>query len=184
MIALHSIINTFSPEEQQKFIAYLEKKNKRKDSKNIKLFQLIARGESNPEAICHHLYKNGKSNAYHALRKRLFQSLIDFTANKNLEDENSTEMLIIKYILASRTYLLQKNYNIAYKILDKAERLADEHLLFPMLNEIYHTKIQYAPNYPKIDLESLILKQKENQEKHLLEDRLNIVYAKLKTIIN
>ena len=184
MIALHSIINTFSPEEQQKFIAYLEKKNKRKDSKNIKLFQLIARGESNPEAICHHLYKNGKSNAYHALRKRLFQSLIDFTANKNLEDENSTEMLIIKYILASRTYLLQKNYSIAYKILDKAERLADEHLLFPMLNEIYHTKIQYAPNYPKIDLESLILKQKENQEKHLLEDRLNIVYAKLKTILN
>ena len=93
-------------------------------------------------------------------------------------------MLIIKYILASRTYLLQKNYSIAYKILDKAERLADEHLLFPMLNEIYHTKIQYAPNYPKIDLESLILKQKENQEKHLLEDRLNIVYAKLKTILN
>jgi hypothetical protein len=37
MIALKSIINTFNPEDQQKFILYLEQKNKRKDTKNIKL---------------------------------------------------------------------------------------------------------------------------------------------------
>ncbi|WP_299125213.1 hypothetical protein [uncultured Winogradskyella sp.] len=184
MIAIKSIIDTFSSEDQQKFIAYLEQKNKRKDTKNIKLFKLLTKGEADSKAICNHLYNSNQNNAYHALRKRLFQSLIDFTANKNLEDENSIDMQIIKYILASRTYLLQKNYEIAYKILDKAERLADEHLLFPILNEIYHTKIQYAANYPKIDLEELIIKQKENQEKHQLEDQLNVVYAKLKSVLN
>ncbi|EDP72235.1 hypothetical protein FBALC1_14077 [Flavobacteriales bacterium ALC-1] len=184
MIALKSIIDTFNPEEQLKFIAYLEQKNKRKDTKNIQLFKLLVRGDQDSKSICNQLYKTTQSNAYHALRKRLFQSLIDFTANKNLEDENSIDMQIIKYILASRTYLLQKNYDIAYKILDKAERLADEHLLFPILNEIYHTKIQYAPNYSKIDLEALILRQKENQKKHQLEDQLNIVYAKLKSVLN
>jgi hypothetical protein len=184
MIAIKSIINTFNIEDQQKFIAYLEQKNKRNDTKNIKLFKLLAKGNIDSKAICKQLYNKEKSNAYHALRKRLFQSLIDFTANKNLEGENSIDMQIIKYILASRTYLLQKNYHIAYKILDKAERLADEHLLFPILNEIYHTKIQYAPNYPKIDLVELILKQKENQKKHQLEDQLNIVYAKLKSVLN
>lgn len=184
MIALKSIIDAFSVEDQQKFIAYLQQKNKRKDTKNIELFRLMTKPELDSKSICYQLYKVDNCNAYHALRKRLFQSLIDFTANKNLEDENSIDMQIIKYILASRTYLLQKNYEIAYKILDKAERFADEHLLFPILNEIYHTKIQYAPNYPKIDLDNLILKQKENRKKHILEDQLNIVYAQLKSVLN
>jgi hypothetical protein len=184
MIALKSIIDAFSLEDQQRFIAYLQQKNKRKDTKNIELFRLMTKPELDSKSICYQLYKVDNCNAYHALRKRLFQSLIDFTANKNLEDENSIDMQIIKYILASRTYLLQKNYEIAYKILDKAERLADEHLLFPILNEIYHTKIQYAPNYPKIDLDNLIIKQKENRKKHILEDQLNIVYAQLKSVLN
>lgn len=184
MIALNSIIDTFNQEDQQKFIIYLQKKNKRKDAKNIDLFKLIAKSNLDATSICKKLYHTKNSNAYHALRKRLFQSLIDFTANKNLEDENSLDMQIIKYILASRTFLLQKNYDIAFKILDKAERIADDHLLFPILNEIYHTKIQYAPNYPKVNLNQLILKQKENQKKHQIEDQLNIVYAQLKTVLN
>ena len=184
MIGIKSIISTFTTEDHQRFVNYLQQKNKRKDTKNIQLFKLLANSNDDSKSICLQLYKTKKSNAYHALRKRLFQSLIDFTANKNLEDENSTDMQIVKYILASRTFLLQNNYDIAYKILDKAERLADEHLLFPILNEIYHTKIQYASNYPKVDLEDLIIKQKENQKKHQLEDQLNIVYAKLKAMLN
>ncbi|MUU78912.1 hypothetical protein [Winogradskyella endarachnes] len=184
MIEINSIISTFSSEEHQKFVNYLQQKNKRKDTKNVQLFKLIASGNEDSTSICKKLYNTKKSNAYHALRKRLFQSLIEFTANKNLEDENSVDMQIVKYILASRTFLIQNNFKIAYKILDKAERLADEHLLFPMLNEIYHTKIQYASNYPKVDLNDLILKQKENQKKHQLEDQLNIVYAKLKSVLN
>lgn len=184
MIEIKSIINTLSTEDHQKFVNYLQQKNKRKDTKNIQLFKLLANNIDDSRSICKQLYNTEKSNAYHALRKRLFQSLIDFTANKNLEDENSVDMQIVKYILASRTFLLQNNFKIAFKILDKAERLADEHLLFPMLNEIYHTKIQYASNYPKIDLNELIIKQKENQNKHQLEDQLNIVYAKLKSVLN
>ncbi len=184
MTDLTTIINALSTKEQHKFVAYLEDKNKRKDTKNVLLFKLIAKSELDSKSICTQLYKVEQCNAYHALRKRLFQSLIDFTANKNLEDENSTDMQIIKYILASRTYLLQNNFEIAYKILDKAERIAEEHSLYPILNEIYHTKIQYAPNYSKVNLKDLIKKQTENHKKHLLEDQLNIVYAKLKSVLN
>ncbi|SDI39866.1 hypothetical protein [Winogradskyella thalassocola] len=184
MTGIKSIIDTLTAKDHQKFVNYLQQKNKRKDTKNIQLFKLLATSNDDSKAICKHLYNVDNSNAYHALRKRLFQSLIDFTANQNLEDENSVDMQIIKYILASRTFLLQNNFSIAYKILDKAERLADEHLLFAMLNEIYHTKIQYASKYPKIDLEELIIKQEENQKKHQLEDQLNIVYAKLKSMLH
>ena len=96
MIALKSIIDTFSPDDQQKFVVYLEQKNKRKDTKNIQLFKLLTKDEDDSKSICYQLYKTSQNNAYHALRKRLFQSLIDFTANKNLEDENSIDMQIIK----------------------------------------------------------------------------------------
>lgn len=184
MLALKAIIETYNKEEQQQFVNYLKTKNKRSDTKNIKLFQLLGQSELDSKSICRTLYKVDNCNAYHALRKRLFQSLIEFTANKNLEDENSIDIQIIKYVLASRSYLIQKNYDIAFKILDKAERLAEDHMLFPILNEIYHTKIQYAPNYPKVDLDILIKKQRENQKKHQLEDQLNVVYAQLKTVLN
>ena len=184
MTDIKSIIDTLNTNEQLQFTNYLKQKNKRTDTKNIQLFKLLASGETDTKFICQKLYKQQNKNAYHALRKRLFDSLIDFTANKNLEDENSIDIQIIKYLLASRTFLLQNNLKTAYKLLDKAERMADENSLFPILNEIYHTKIQYAPTYPEADLETLIQKQIENRKKHQLEDQLNMVYAKLKSVLN
>ncbi|WP_044403101.1 hypothetical protein [Lacinutrix sp. Hel_I_90] len=183
MTNLNEIISTFSNDEQQRFIYYLEKKNKRKDTKNIALFKLLVKDDANVKTIQQKLYKGTKKNAYHALRKRLYQSIIDFIANTNLEEENSTDMQIIKYVLASRTFLAHKQFKVAYKILDKAEGLASEHLLFPILNEIYHTKIQYAYANPSVDIDVVIEKFKANQKNYILEDQLNIVYAKIRQTI-
>jgi len=184
MTNLNNIISTLSSEEQQQFINYLEYKNKRKDTKNIILFRLLAKNEFDSKTICSILYKTPSKDAYHALRKRLYQSIIDFIANSNLKEENSIDMQIIKYILASRTFLNLKHYKVAYNILDKAETIAAEHHLFAILNEIYHTKIQYAYANPQLDLNALIVKFKNNQKNHYLEDQLNIVYAKIKQTLN
>ncbi|WP_034061693.1 hypothetical protein [Lacinutrix jangbogonensis] len=184
MTNLNEIITTLSKDEKQLFINHLEKKNKRTDTKNITLFKLLARNELDSKAIFKKLYNKNQKNAYHALRKRLYQSIIDFIANTSLEEENSIDMQVIKYVLASRTFLVHKQYKVAYKILDKAETIANDHLLFPILNEIYHTKIQYAYANPSADLEDLIEKSKNNQKNYLLEDQLNIVYAKIRQIIS
>jgi len=181
---LEQIIVTFSVEEQQQFIQYLEKKNKRSDTKNIVLLKLIAKQELASNEIQNKLYASKNKDAYHALRKRLYQSLIDFTANAILAEENSTDMQIIKYILASRTFLTHKQYKVAYKILDKAETIAQEHLMFPLLNEIYHTKIQYAYTSHSEGIDKLIKKFKANQKNNFLEDELNIVYAKIRNTLN
>ena len=181
---IKSIVSTFSIEEQQRFISYLEKKNKRNDTKNIQLFKLLVKDEYLSNEICIKLYSNDNKVAYHALRKRLFHSLIDFIANVNLEAENSVDMQIIKYIIASRNFLLHNKPKVAYKILDKAEAFASEHQLFSILNEIYHTKIQYAYTNPAIDINVLIDAFKDNQKNHFLEDQLNIVYAKIRQILN
>ncbi len=184
MTDLNAIILSFSTEEQRQFIGFLEKKNKRNDIKNILLFKLIVKDSLSSKEICLKLYQSNKQNAYHALRKRLYQSLIDFIANMSLEEESSIEMQIIKYILASRSFLHHKQYILAYKILDKAETLAEEHYLFPLLNEIYHTKIQYAYLNPYADIEILTQKFQDNQKQHYLEEQLNIVYAKIRQTLH
>ena len=184
MTDLNAIVSTFSAEDEQRFINYLERKNKRKDIKNITLFKLLAQNELSSKEICITIYKSYKKDAYHALRKRLYQSLIDFIANSNLEEENSVDMQIIKYILASRTFLIHKKPKIAYHILNKAETLAQEHHLFPILNEIYHTKIQYAYLNPSIDINDLIVKFRQNQKQHFIEEELNLVYAKIRQMLS
>jgi hypothetical protein len=184
MNPLNNIVSTFSFEEQQKFIKFLERKNKRNDTKNVKLFNLLLKTDLSSKAICLKLYGCQKKDAYHALRKRLYQSVIEFTANQGLQDENSVEMQIIKYILASRSFLLQKQYSVAYNILNKAELLAIEYYLFPLLNEIYHTKIQYAYAYPLANLDALISAFKNNQMNLHVEDALNIVYSKIRITLN
>lgn len=183
-MSLHAIISTFTTEEQQRFISYLEKKNKRNDIKNIQLFKLLVKNELTSKELCIKLYKSDNKDAYHALRKRLHQSLIDFIANRNLEEENSVEMQLIKFVLASRTFFLHNKPKVAFKILDKAEILAEEHHLFTILNEIYHTKIQYAHRNPSLNIEDLIEKFKQNQKINYLEDQLNIVYAKIRQTLN
>lgn len=184
MTNLNEIITTFSKDERLLFVNYLEKKNKRSDTKNIALFKLLAKNELDSKAIFLKLYNKNQKDAYHALRKRLYQSIIDFIANKSLEEENSIDMQAIKFLLASRTFLAHKQYKVAYKILDKAEVIANEHSLFPILNEIYHTKIQYAYANPSEDIDVTIEKFKANQKNYFLEDQLNIVYAKIRQIIS
>ncbi|WP_303319110.1 hypothetical protein Q4Q34_03515 [Flavivirga abyssicola] len=184
MSNLNDIISTFSSEDQHRFTAYLDKKNKRSDAKNIQLFNYLLNDNLDSNEICLKLYGSLKKDAYHALRKRLYQSIIDFIANNSIQEENSIDMQIIKYILASRSFLYHKQYKVAYKVLDKAEVLASEHYLFPLLNEIYHTKIQYAYTNPSISINELISKFKANQKNHQLEDQLNMVYAKIKHTLN
>jgi len=184
MTNLNDIISTLSPEDKQNFVIYLEKKNKRTDAKNIELFKYLAKNDLSSRDICIKLYKTNNKVAYHALRKRLYQSIIDFIANISLYEEKATDMQIIKFVLASRTFLLNKQYKVAYKILDKAEALAIENYLFPILNEIYHTKIQYAYANPTINIDDLIDRFNSNQKNYLQEDRLNIAYAKIRQGIN
>ncbi|WP_347924370.1 hypothetical protein [Pontimicrobium sp. SW4] len=181
---INDIVLDLTTEEQQRFITYLEKKNKRNDSKNIQLFKLLVKNEFSSKEICFKLYNINKLNAYHALRKRLYRSLIDYVANTNLEEENSIDMQIIKYILASRTFLQQGQYRVAYNILNKAENLASEHYLFALLSEIYHTQIQYSYSYKELNIDDLISKFQENEKNHHLENQLNIVYAKIRQILN
>jgi len=183
MTGLNDIIHSFSIEEQQQFVLFLQRRNKRNDTKNVQLFQLLMEDQLSSDEVSKVIYKKVNRDALYALRKRLYQSVIDFTSNIVIEDEVSVDMQIAKYLLASRSFLAKGHYATAYKVLDKAEKMAQEHQLFTMLNEIYHTKIQYAYKHESIDLNLLIQKFKSNQKLYELDEELNIAYARIRKAI-
>lgn len=180
MIAIDAIISQFSTEEQQEFVKYLSYKNKRHDTKNIQLFKLLMANHPAKE-IPQKLYGKDNKTAYHALRKRLWSSLLDFMATQSLTHEVSVELDITKRILVARNLLLQKQFKTAFKVLDKAEKKARESLHFSLLNEVYHTQIQYAHTTTYAPpLEIVIEKCTANQKDFLQEEKLNMAYAVIK----
>lgn len=184
MINLKEIINSFTTEKQREFISFLNQKNKRKDAKNVQFVKLLMNADISSKEICLRLYNRDNKVALHALRKRLLQSLIEFTANTNLKEDNSVDMNLIKYIISARTFLQKGQYEIGYKILNKAEIIANEYQLFTIINEIYHSKIEYAHHISTIDINNLVTKFKENQKQYVLEEKLNIAYAKIRKELN
>ena len=179
MNTIKAIISTLSEEQKQEFLYFLKKKNRRSDTKNISLFQLINDGKNHNLDIL--LYNKPSKNAFHALCKRLQDSLIDFVATESFAGDTSEELEILKLLLASRIFFEHKHHKIAFKILIKAERNALSLDLYSILNEIYHTKIQYAHLNPNLKLSEIISASNTNMKRFKQELQLNMAYATIKS---
>ncbi|WP_025743790.1 hypothetical protein [Aquimarina pacifica] len=176
MNTISSIIHTLSNEEKRSFVVFLKKKNKRNDTKNIQLFKLLDTYTpiKNPDIL---IYGKKSKGAYHALCKRLHDTLIDFIASKSFEGETSEEFDILKLLIASRIFFEQKQYKIAFKTIRKAEKKAIDYSLFSILHEIYYTQIQYAHLNTSISLKVLLKTFEKNKKALQQEENLNLFYA-------
>lgn len=179
MSSLSSIISVLNSDEKRLFINRLQQKNKRHDTKNIELFKLLEAGTTS-SAIKERLYTNQPDGAYHALNKRLSDSLIDFLAARSFDSETAEEMNILKLLLAARILFERKQVKAGFKTINKAEKLALKYEFYNILNEIYHTLIQYAHLNPNVNLDNLVKKLNNNGKRYISQQRLNIVYAKIK----
>ncbi|WP_299763024.1 hypothetical protein [uncultured Dokdonia sp.] len=180
---LFELIHSLSTEDYEKFKSYVRRKNKRSDTKNLALLKLLRQSEL-PTNIDHVLYGKPSKNAYHALCKRLHDTIIDFIASRSLETETTEEFEVLKLILTSRILYEQGINKAAQKTLQKATILAKAHDLYSMLNEIYHTQIQYAHLHSEIELSSLIKDFQINQKLHQHQENLNLAYAYIKDRIS
>ena len=178
MKSILAIIGTLSQDERQEFLLQLKRKTRRTDAKNQELFQLIAKGKTQNLDIL--LYGKPSKNAYHALCKRLHDGLIDFVASKSFATETSEELHLLKLLLASRIFFELKQFKIAFKTLVKAEKIAKSTDLYSILNEIYHTKIQYAHLNSKQNLGDVISDSEKNMRLFQQEIQLNRAYAVIK----
>lgn len=176
------ITQQFSTEESSLFKAYLRSKNKRSDTKNLELYSLLRKGTS-LNNIDRLLYGKPNRNAYHALSKRLQDSLIDFIATRSFETETSEDMQVFKWILAARILYEQGLSKPAQKLLKKVTKRAQELDLYTALIESYHTQLQYSHLHPDIDLNLLTCKAQENQRRFIQQENLNMAYAHMKRVL-
>src|SRR5690606_21805149 len=154
MNALGEIISIMSRDDKSAFIKHLNNKNKRKDTLNTDLFKLLETDDINIKKKLYGTSKN--TDAYHALRKRVYDSLISFMANRSFESNTDDEHEITRLLMVSRVFFEYKLYKEAFKCLTKAESkaFATEH--FSLLNEIYQTQIQFAHFDPTFNLDKAI----------------------------
>ena len=179
MTNLLAIIDGLSVEEKQEFLLLQKRKNRRTDVKNQKLFKFLDAGVLDDLDL--KLYGKPNKNAYHALCKRLQDNLIDFVASKSFSTETSEEMDSLKLVLASRIFFEKKKYKIAIKTLEKAEKAAQRTDAYSILNEVYHTKIQYAHLNTTTPLGSIIRASELNMKWYQQDFQLNQIYALIKS---
>jgi hypothetical protein len=179
MKGIIAITNTLTTDEKQEFVLQLRRKNRRSDTKNEKLFKLINAGKTKELDI--QLYGKSARNSFHALCKRLQDNLVDFIASKSFAGETSEELEILKLLLASRIFFEKKLNKLAFKTLENAERIAIPLDLYSILNEIYHTKLQYAHLNSKWILEELIEASETNMRWYQQDFHFNQSYAVIKS---
>lgn len=177
MNALEDVAKILSDDDKQAFISYLNKRNKRKDVVNISLFKFLGTDDINYKNFIERKLKS--VDAYHALRKRLYDSLIEFIGRRKFETDTSAEHDVLCLVITSRILFEHKLYKEAFKCLTNAETKAMELEHFSLLNEIYHTRIQFA-QFDSQSLDILINKVNANKENMMKEEQMNIVYALLR----
>lgn len=175
---LIAIIEVLNAKQREGFVKYIQRLNRRSDTKNIALFKLICQG--NVQNADHKLYGKASKNALYVLCNRLQHRLIDFIAQAGFEGETSQEMECLKLLLASRIFFEQKKHLIGFKSLRKAIVLANEIEAYPILNEIYHTYVQYAHLQNKVPLNDLLALSEANNKLYNQELRVNMLYANLR----
>lgn len=178
MNALQEIANMMNETDKKAFIQYLSKKNKRKDTGNIDLFNSLKTDDINYKKSV--LESKKSTDAYHALRKRLYDNMIDFMANRSFENDTSQENATLRLIVVSRLFFEHKLTKTAFKCLAKAEEIALSIEHFSLLNEIYLTQIQFAHFNLSEPIEKIIQKFKTNKKQLEYEEQLNLGYAVLR----
>nr|WP_298995752.1 hypothetical protein [uncultured Allomuricauda sp.] len=179
MQTILDILAVLSPKEKNDFKSYLRKRNQRGDTKNLQLLRLIDAGSTKDLDL--KLYGKPAKAAFHALCKRLQDVLIDFVASKGFEQESSQELEILKLVLASRIFFEQKLHKIGFKTLNKAEAKAEQIDGYSILNEIYHTKIQYSHLNDAWVLSDLMNKYERNRRLSHQDFQLNMAYTSIKS---
>lgn len=178
MIAIQDLISLQNDKEKAGFIQYLERRNKRQDARNVSLYNDFLNGNDK------RLLSEINTNSYNALKKRLCDQLIDFSASNVLSNELSEENKVIKVIAISRRLLRAGHVHSGLTLLKRAEKLALGLEYHSILNEIYHSMIEYSHHSETDDLEMLFKKLERNNYQFITQERLSVLYASMQNQFN
>ncbi|MGJ1242214.1 hypothetical protein [Sphingobacterium sp. G1-14] len=179
--AISDLLLLLNKDDIRDFKTFLKQKNKRNDVKNIKLLEIIETDDINKLKKLYDPIKN--RDAYHALRKRLHDSLLFFLSNKVFERDNNEAHEALRLFVVGRFLLESQFIKIGFKCLQRAEDKALVLEQFSLLNEILQIRLQYAHLDLNVNLELLIDRFTENQQKLQQEAKFQIAYALLRSAL-
>jgi len=178
MDTIQAIWVTLSDKNKKEFLNFIKSRNRRGDAKNIDLIKLITSEKTKNLDVV--LYGKPNHGAFNALCKRVQDALIEFVASKSFAEESSEDLEVLKLLLASRIFFEQKLSKVAFKTLEKAETQAKKIDNYALLDEIYHTKIQYCYLNPKWGLSLIIADYQANKTLSQQDFLLTMAYARIK----
>ncbi len=182
MDQLKALIACLNDTEKLEFKQFLNKKNKRHDVKNIKLLDLLETDDINK--LKKFVSYTNNLDAYHALRKRLTENILLFISQKTFESKHNETYELLRFLVVSH-FLFENNLEkMAFKCLEKAEKLAVKLEQYSLLNELLLTKLQYAHLHPQLDLEQLTEEFQINLNNLQREAKMNLAYASIRKEIN
>ena len=182
MDTLQTIIQTLSEEDKKACIYFIQRQGRKSKRKDVALFRLLDSKQTlGSKRIQAKLYpEKTKPDAYHALRKRLMRNLTDFILLKRMGEDTST-VSVTMGMISLATYLFdQQADKLAWRYLQKAEKLATEHEQYDLLNNIYNLMIEYADREYAEDLMLTIEKHRQNKALADEDERASIANSVIK----
>ncbi len=187
MNVLFEIISSLNKEEARFYKIFAERAYANYIRKDLLLFDKIRNSKSdyNEKKTREDLYGRNK-NSFYQLKNRLYKDLNKSMLLQYLEKDK--EVLIMKYILLSRTYKRKGNINLAWHFLKKSEKESIKIEAFEILSVIYSDILNLAQDLISIDIKKYISKKRENKKNldwmHEIDMSLSLIMYKIKTAQN
>ena len=175
---LQQIIHSLTKSEQKDFRHFIQRNRYKSSRVDLDLFNLFtAEKEYGKEEILLALYgEKVDRNNYHSTRKRLIKHLNDFIYLQQIDDDESLEAVISKNLILIRHLFSHNLEKLAWKNLQKTEKLALKGELNHQLQLIYELQIEhYDGHYLSDSLKELVKKRKEFAELAREDQNLKII---------
>ncbi len=174
---LQNTIDLLEKQDHEQFKNFLRDKN---EVRNLQLFELLtAKKKHDSITIANKLYQPRNLNAYHTLRKRLMEFLMQFISLKGMQLKSTSGENISRLIAISEFMLDNAEPEMASHFLNKAEKLAVREDKIELLDIIYHLNIANADRLKK-NLDIVIKLWKSNRERLQLKQQLDVAFAIIK----
>lgn len=177
---LSTIIATLDDKDQQDFTQFIQRNRRRNGRKDLALFKAIVKaGDGNKPDFKKLGLPN--RNAYHALRRRLYEHLNDFILLRSVSEDESSLAQVNGMISVARHLRAAGSHRVAWKHIKRAEQAAQKEGLYGALNNIYLLQTEMAGRPWADELDHIIAKYEANKQELELSERLSIVRSAINT---
>jgi hypothetical protein len=174
---LRTTLSTFSLDDRKEFRQFIQRqRRKQKGRMDVRLCDLLLHQKEydTPELLARLYPEEPNAVAYYALRKRLMRHLTDFLLLRQRQ-QDPTAASSVRGLLSLAQYLFEVGVGrLAWSMLRKAEKLAQQNEQYELLNTVYNLQIAQASSKYADALLDIIRRRNLNKKAADEEERANI----------